>query len=309
MNSKKQLKNSKHTRVHRQNSEKSFFSTHHKHMNQKKVVIVTTVVLVFITIYMVIDYVQRKESVSSHILSLTQPVTTISGIVDAVGENQITIKQVQSYEQSLQPPATNTNVLLSPTPKTDAFTYQVIVSDKTKLHQAASFEYLFKTVPTMQKLSIKDIKVGQYITVSSKVDLRTIGNVFEAATIDLPQKMNSISGTIIRLDGNTLILKALLPTSPTQQEKQFTITITNDTEISHKPVNALMVPDLSNLPKPEKLSISDLKEGMQVIIYTDVDVLASNQLTALRIDPTINVPAPVMNTSASGAAQIVSPTP
>lgn len=285
-------------------------------MNQKKVIGIALVALVFVAAYMFFDITQRKKGddgpVSPNILYITQPVTSFSGIVDKIEGNAILVTNRYSLLQTKpititvipnQPP-------VIPTQKTVAVTYRVVVSDKTQITQPMSFiNYLFKTITPAPapKLTIKDIKVGSYISINSQMDLRTFeGSVFEATMINLPQKINMLNGTIVRLEGNTVILRAFPPvainpltsigSSPASppQEKEYTVKIGQDTEISHMifaTVTAPLSPEQTPIPpKAEQLSLADLKKDMQITVYTTEDVLTNMSLSALRIEPILLPP-------------------
>ena len=235
-------------------------------MNHKKLVVIGFIALAILTLLMVVDYQKKKgadnQSVSPNILSLTQPVTSLSGVVEKIEGNRLFI---------------NKKII-----------YQVVVSDKTQIYQPASISYLFKTISgTPPKLTIKDVRVGQHITLDTQTDLRTFtGTIFEATTINLPPKTNMVKGIITRLDGNTLILKAV----PSASTSPYTFIITPDTEISHYVNNVSTVPGVMPMPPtlPEKLSISDLKKDMQVTVYTNTDVTTSTKGNALRIEPVVD---------------------
>ena len=158
-------------------------------MNHKKIIVVGVVVLGVLTLFMFSDYKKNGLNgrvVSPNILYLTQPITSFSGVVDKIAGNTITISQKQTHSQNIMPPPVVANLSSRPspfpTPKTVILTYQVVVTDRTQINQSPAFvNYLFKVVPPAAPLksTIKDIKVGQYLTINSQVDLRTLmGNVF-----------------------------------------------------------------------------------------------------------------------------------
>jgi len=267
--------------------------------------------VVFIFTYFYNNGLKKSESISPNILFLTQPVSSFSGIVDKINGNNITISQKLTLFQnntlqapSALNPANQTSPF--PTPKTMTVTYNIVITDKTQISQPSPFiNYLFKTVNTplglptnnVSKLTAKDIKIGQMITVNTMKDLRTLaGNTFEATNISIPQITNTLNGKIISLEGNIMILKGFamgaslavpgVETAP--QEKEYRVNITSDTEISRTsftPPTLLKPGEMPPPPKNEKLSTSDLKNDMQVTVYTAEDVTTSQALTALRIEP------------------------
>ena len=289
----------------------SINSPYNHTVNQKKIIIVAFVVLSGLLIFIIIDSHKKNnlqnETLSQNILYITQPVNSFSGTVDKIEGNTVSVSNRYSLPQTgpititvipNQPP-------IMPTPKTITVVYKIVVSGKTQITQPQSpINYLFKTIFPSQdpKLTLQDIKVGSYITVNSQVDLRTLkGIIFEATTINIPQKTSTLNGTILRVDENMLTIKAFPPTAMSAfanpaamgtpqnalKEKEYTIAITSDTEISrytHSVVN-IAVGEAPPAPKPEKLSPSDLIKDMQITVYTAEDILANTSLTALRIEP------------------------
>ena len=291
-------------------------------MDQKKIVSIAFIALVLLTLFMFFDNAQKKglngKSVSPNILYITQPVTSLSGIVEKIEGNVVSISSRYTLPQTAsivitvmpnQPP-------IMPTPKTVTVMYKVVISGKTQIVQPPFFiPYLFKAVPaaTEPKLSIKDIRVGSSITITSQVDLRTLeGILFEATMVNMPQKTNILHGRISHLDGNTLTIKAFPPiiagdpmiavnsAPPVPQEKEYRITLTPDTEISRTSYAAasLSPGGAPSAPKTEKLTLSELKKDMQITVYTDADVTEGIKFNALRIEPMMTAAAPVASTSA-----------
>lgn len=267
-------------------------------MNKNKTLIITlSIFLLILGLLAAVPALKKsvsQKSISSNILLITQPVLSFSGIVEKIEGNTVTITQKVMEQSQIVLPLAAVNTSPFPTPKSITITYHVLVTDKTQISQSAIFiNYLLKTVTPspVAKLAIKDVKVGQSVTVSSQTDLRILaGNTFEAAAVNLPQITSMLNGKIVGLEENTLTLKAFAPVTG----GPFTITITQDTEISR----------MDNQGKPEKLAISDLKKDMQVTVYTAEDVTTSQNLTALRIEPmipvimpTLAVPSPVASPS------------
>lgn len=286
-------------------------------MDKKKIIVVSLVVLIFLSFFIVFDYLEKKNSktISPNILSLTQPITTFSGVVEKIEGNKLIVSKKQTVVQSIEPPIPSPTIYTSvtpsliPTPKVTSITYQVVITDKTSIVQSVPpINYLFQTSnssPVAHKLTMKDIMIGQYITVSTQADLRTLrGNQFDAVVLNLPQKQNTLYGKITRLDKNTLGLRAFQPlfTSPdiqnttlVAQEKDFTITVPQDIEISRMSYNTASTASAlaSSSSAPEKFALSDLKVGMQVTVFTDEDVAVYTKVTALRIEPVSPLPEAV----------------
>lgn len=267
--------------------------------------------------------ISGMNQVSSDILFLTQPVTNFSGKVDKVEGNAVWVSQqftlAQNYTMAPPPvltPGQSSPAIPTPIPPKN-ISYKVLVNSNTQISRPPVYiSYLLITPPPSVpvKLSVKDIKQGQFITLNTNTDLRTIsGNEFTANSIQLPQIQNSINGKISSISGNTLLVKAFAPiqngpggmaigsaTIPPPKEVIYSVTVTDATEISRygqmEPSKETETPKEGGLinkpPAPEKLSVSDLKADMQITVYADIDVTATQKFTALRIEPMIVIASP-----------------
>jgi len=242
-----------------------------------------------------------KKSISPNILLITQPVYSFSGVVEKIEGNTLTLTQKVTEQLPIIPPQINPNTPVSPfpTPKTIILTYRFLITDKTQISRPPTYiNYLFKNTPPppVPKLTIKDIKVGQSINVYTQTDLRTFtGNTLEATSISLPPILNTLNGKVLKIEKNTLTIKAFPPfipdpsTSPQPlQEKEYKIIFTEETEISR----------MNQQGAPEKLSLSDIKKDTQINIYVAEDVTQNQKLTALRLEPIISLP-PMSSPSAT----------
>lgn len=259
----------------------------HKIIWKLIVILILIIVLIFIFIKPYQNSIEKGQFVSPHILYLTQPVILFTGNVEKVEGNIITISQ-KILEQSPNEP--------SITPIVKTLAYKVHVSKKTVISQPSAYvNYLFiSPIPASQTiLSIKDIKKGQIITTYTNTDLRTLSdNEFEATVMNLPPKTNFLNGKITNIDNGFIMIKAFIPIinidpqplRPQQpQMKEYRIAINNKTEISRYVYTSLK----PNKPSPisEKLTLKDLKKDVEVNVFTAEDVIESQKLTALRIEP------------------------
>ncbi|MDO8335229.1 MAG: hypothetical protein Q7T74_00380, partial [Candidatus Saccharibacteria bacterium] len=212
-------------------------------MKTKIIVIAILIFLIPLAVFLFLKYSNKSSSgkayVSPNTLYLTQPVMAFTGVVEKIEGNQLTVTQKQTLTtpSAVPPvppvldPATPSSPL--PTPRTVTLTYLVTIGDQTQISQPIyPINYLFKTIPPQPpaQLTLQDIKVGQSITISSQVDLRTLkGNTFEASTLNLPSKINTLTGTITQLSSNALTLKAFAPgvltntASPVLEEREYTV--------------------------------------------------------------------------------------
>lgn len=238
------------------------------------------------------------QTTSPNILYLTNPVTTFSGKIESVSGNLLTVSQDMILSQ---PTAIGT----SPTtpPPTKKITYQIQITNKTLIIQAPdNIPYLFsKSVSTspaspsagIAQLQASSLKAGQFITVTSAVDLRTlIGNQFEALNINISPDVVMINGKISNIDGNNINISGTasvnnafpigvgLNPQPIQT-KEYTIIVDQNTEISGNPMQS----SPSGTLKSEKFSQSDLKKDLQVSVYAKGTLDNTQNLKALRIIP------------------------
>lgn len=249
----------------------------------------------------------------ANILFLTNPITSFSGKVDKVQGNSIWVSQQFTLNQlgsmmppAAAPPAAGSSPTTFPTPATKVISFKVNITQNTQINRPTAFiPYLVKIVTPAPapKLSIQDIKVGQQVTVNTNTDLRIFSAAeFEALSIQLPQPQNSLNGKISKISGNSFVMKAFGPQpyvmgiSPVPpKETEYTITLTNNTEISRykfqeppKPGEAI----LPATPKPEEFTLADLTVDMQVTVFTAEDVTSTQKLTAMRVEPVFTLPAP-----------------
>lgn len=219
----------------------------------------------------------KKNNVSlsgpnSTILFLTQPVKTFSGMIEKIDGDTLTVTQ--------------------------KVTFRVITDKNTVIEQPESpIPYLFaKSMnATNKKKTIKDLKIGQAVVINTDEDLRTVtSQEFKATRVTLNAIMNTLSGPVFDVNGNTLIIKTIPPFTPvseTPKERNYRIKITNNTEISRSALDGT----------PVRLTLNDLKRNMWVVAYTDGDVNLGTDFTALRIDPSISVEAPIPTASPTSA--------
>lgn len=263
---------------------------------------------------------KAKDSNLADILFLTSPVTEITGKVDTVSGNSISV----SKQYSITPPPTPANnptgipgqvITIPPLPPTKLLTYKIKIAPYTlisKLNPVVT--YLFdKNTPTPSpKLTINDIHTGEWITVSTTRDLRTAtSKEVEAYAVKLQPIVNILTGKISSIDNKTglIILKAIPPIragtnepTPKPVEKEYAVTLSQDTEISRLgPTEPPKSGATASPAKPIKYSVTDLKTDIQITIYTDTDVIDNQKVKALRVEP----PADLVS---SGSSPTKSPT-
>lgn len=238
------------------------------------------------------------------ILFLTNPVLEFAGKVDKVSGNSIWV----SGEFSITPPPTPPNnptgipgkvITIPPLPPTKLLTYKVSIASYTVINRPdTAITYLFnKITPTPSpKLTIGDISIGQWVTVSTASDLRTAASKdIEAYAVKIAPIVNTLTGKIAKIDSKEglIILKAIPPVrsgtkepTPQPMEKEYTISVAKDTEFSRLgPTETPKSGATPKPPKPLKYEISDLKTDIQITVSSDTDVIDNQKIKALRIEP------------------------
>jgi len=222
----------------------------------------------------------KKGSISPDILFLTQPAMTFTGKIDSVEKDAVWVSNdtLSQNDGAMMPAADPQNPAASPfpTPIKKTIRYKVIIGKNSLIEQSLTYVYylfISPTPPVQKKISLQDLVVGETITVSTNIDLRTLaGNQFEAVSLQRPPIENILHGTIIDIKNNQLTVKSMM-----LAEEQYQIALTDKTEISR----------MNNQAEPEKLALSDLKKDMSIIVYTNQDINKNKSLTALRIEPEI----------------------
>ncbi len=274
---------------------------------------------------------QGKSSgkVSPDILFFTQPVTNLSGKVEKVSGNSVWVSTQYTLSNFGAPaavPQAGAAGQVIPTPVVKNITFKVNITSATSINRPpVNIPYLLKNqnaslpvqalispaqvgkeiavnIPTQQpQITVKDIKSGQFISVTTSTDLRqAIAYDVSATSIQLPPIVNTLNGKITKLSNNSFTMSGILPTNGSfgpvagtvapPKTEEFVVNVTQDTEISRfSPITQFKEGESPKAPQAEKLSLSDLKEDMAVTVYTDVDITENKKFTALRIDPQIFV--------------------
>lgn len=261
---------------------------------------------------------KAKDSNIADILFLTSPIMEISGKVDKVSGGSIWI----SKEYSITPVPTPANnptgipeqvITIPPLPPTKLLTYKVNIAAYTLINRPdTAITYLFnKSTPTPSpKLTIDNIRTGQWVTISTTSDLRTTTvKEVEAYAVKLLPIINTLTGKITSIDSKEgiIILKAIPPirtgtNEPTPQpvEKEYAVSVTKDTEISRLgPTVTDKSAATPKPPKPLKYEITDLKANIQITVYSDTDVIDNQKIKALRIEPPADLVPSVSSTDST----------
>lgn len=212
-------------------------------------IILLFVVLGILGIFMIKYSSPKTPSISPNVLSLSQPIYSISGMIEKIDNRAIYVTD-QTYK----------------------LTYKIIAGKNTSvLRSPVTIPYLFlnkdtnnTTIPT--RITFEDLQVGDMVFISTKQDLRTIvKNEFEPSIISKTTTSNSIQGVITEI-GNGIV-------RVNSSSKIYRVDIPSTAEIS------------SLTPQPTRYFFSDLKVGTQITAYTEDDVRRTNDITALRVEP------------------------
>jgi len=237
---------------------------------------------------------QSQFGISPDILYLSSPLYSLSGAVEKVNGNTITITSpsITSLSDVAHLAPQGTNITPFPTLPPQKLRYAVVINTSTTITQPPlSIPYLFhaQTAGLQKKLTIADIHPGDHILVSTPFDIRTISNnVIQASQITLPTALNTINGTVVSINEKQIVVKGVVVSSPfpeSQKQKNYTFTINANTEISH----GAYISEVGISGKPGLLITADIQPGITAILYANGDVTLVGNRTALRIDPVIPI--------------------
>ncbi len=197
--------------------------------------------MAFLGGYLLSEY---NNPITKDILHLTPAVNSFSGYVFRIDGNVLTVGQERSSRVgSVDLAVLNKDKSIGATIKT--VTYEVVITKETAFSRPyAGSPLLFSNgqATPPRKLSLKDVKVGQYIFAQTNTDLRTLkGNRYEAQSITLPQETTSLTGQVQKVAKNSLVVKQLvpfaappigIPRNTDLEMKSFKVNITPSTEIS-----------------------------------------------------------------------------
>lgn len=158
-----------------------------KPFNSKPFIFLLGIIIVAVLIVAGSFYIQKQgllntQKVSPYILQITSPIHNISGKIEKISNNTVTI--IYTTENPMLPPLPLIPEA-SPTPSPKPLPFQVLVTDKTIIN-TLSINPIAAT-PSAQpnpNLTINDLTAGQIISVTAKEDLRILQeNQFEAVYI------------------------------------------------------------------------------------------------------------------------------
>lgn len=239
-------------------------------------------------LYITFNPTNKKTIISRNILLLTNPVMNFCGKVQKVEKEALWLTRTVYTQEKLSAPL-----------KENTLTYKITIGEQTKMqYLPPAIPYLFKAKseirPAYIKPDMSKFRIGQVINVTSREDLRRYPkDTFTAEFVYLQPVVNSVFGIISQVQSHSLRLNALLPPklpfakADNREEDQprypkervYTVQVDPNTEISWW--------DNTNpaQPKPVKFDFSELKVGLPVAVYTDLDVYETDTIVALLIQP------------------------
>lgn len=248
-------------------------------LSQNKLVRNTLIVLLFFGILALATTYLRNSlltsSVSSNILALTSPVHTFFGTVERIKGSSLFIRggYPNDFEENK---------------KLNRVAYWVNIDQGTKIDPNLSIPYL-KTFPIQFTGTLTDIKIGDYVTVETKEDLRTLkGSAFKAKSVVVFPVKNIVHGRLENISTDSISVKGkpivtlnspLGTEDPRDKVQTFTFRLLPQTDVS------TTFDTSDGLTKKETYALIDLKEGMDVVVYSEGNVTKRTDVHALRVDP------------------------
>lgn len=230
-------------------------------------------------------------TLSSNILNLTSPVYNFSGRVEKIEGDTLVI--TQTIAAPLLAPAPGTESKPAEKPKT--ISYSVKVSQNANITRQ-SVVPVNAPVPssasgilnTPTSLSLSDIKVGDYVSVSTDQDLRVIsGNSFNALSVSLAPAQTSLMGQITNVEGN-LVTVTGSPIGATPGmfvgPQEYRLSLNDETELSRRVGT-----------RTSRINAGDLKIGQQINATTTqaLNAEANNDLATIEVMEAPNLAPPI----------------
>ena len=237
---------------------------------------------------------------SQNILFFTSPINNLSAKVEKVEGDTIIVSR-EFFYQPLAPellmaaPPEAANPTPFPTPYRQKLTFKIKTTGKTSLEREGFFVPLFFQKSQTPKITLDKIKPGDNLNIFFQEDLRVVNdNQLTATRIVLPPITHQLTGKISKIEGDKIQIEAtemppmpLPPEETSQPQKLFTFLTDDKTEVSYQEKVKEKTPDqmMMEMLKPVKLTLSDLKIGDRVRVYSFQDILKTQNPKAVRIEP------------------------
>ena len=277
-------------------------------MSLKKIFVLFFVFLASVVFFFsILSLTKQKNQPSSslptpsqNILFFTSPINNLSAKVEKVEGDTIIVSR-EFFYQPLAPellmaaPPEAANPTPFPTPYRQKLTFKIKTTGKTSLEREGFFVPLFFQKSQTPKITLDEIKPGDNLNIFFQEDLRVVNdNQLTATRIVLPPITHQLTGKISKIEGDKIQIEATeippmpLPPEETSQPQKLFIFLTDDkTEVSYQEKVKEKTPDqmMMEMLKPVKLTLSDLKVGDRVRVYSFQDILKTQNPKAVRIEP------------------------
>lgn len=267
-----------------------------------KIILLSVAAIVLLGAYLAITIFKLDLQLPSfgnqnRLLLLTNPVQNLTGKIVSINNGKV------EFEVELFPSAAvlNRNAAVrsataAQSAPSDAIKlkYIVLVDDSTQITaNTLNIPYSYKTnelLSNASKLSLTNLKPGDNISVSSKEDLRLVGNRFQATSIALNRKSNLTNGTVTSTNKDKIVIKV----QTTDQNgspviKTLTVLVTPQTEITQ-----------FSPGQQKPVQFQDIKTNQIVNVYALDEIRDEDtEITAGKIDinftPVTSAIVPVQN--------------
>lgn len=260
-------------------------------MEQKQLIFISifSTAIALLTLGYLLVSPPAKSPVNKNILALTQPVTTFSGTVKQISGNYVTLDRMVTQPAN----ENNTSVRITPTPAVMHIDYRVQITGTTHFNQTTDpIDYESKTGLPQSPLtpSVQNIRVNDWVTVTTKTDLRTLtGDTFVADNVTLPPIEKYLTGTVSGKEPNTLIIHGtagtMVAAEQTQSalnisEQDFTVTMSSAT----KTVKHIYSADIKQPVVTAAVPWDGIPTGTHVTVYTDKPITGDSDITAVYVE-------------------------
>lgn len=244
--------------------------------NNSKLITFVIIGLVFLGLYLSFEVYQQYRN-NQKIMSLTQPMTRVSGTVVSRNDKTVEIRVKQSAFNAQE----------SDSVKQD--TYYVIVDDKTIIQQTPSTIPLLDTQqPTTKNVQVESIVKDSFVEITSDRDLRKVNNNrFVAKEITITNFPAIITGKVLGIEGDRVKVSGTINSSAPMsadllKQGEFEIITDANTKISkYQSTNNIIDP--TQPPTVVESQVADLTIGNEVTTYIDLTDYLNNHLLAKTI--------------------------
>lgn len=244
--------------------------------NNSKLITFVIIGLVFLGLYLSFEVYQQYRN-NQKILSLTQPMTRISGTVVNRNDKTIEVRVKQTAYNAQEADSVKQDI------------YYVIVDDKTIIQQTPStIPLLDLQQPTTQNVQVENIVKDSFVEINSDRDLRKVSNNrFVAKEITITNFPAIITGKVLGVEGDRVRVSGTINSSAPMsadllKQGEFEIITDENTKISKYQSTSNIV-DPTQPPSVVDSQVANLTVGNEVTTYIDLTDYLNNHLLAKAI--------------------------